>query len=76
MRMWDLLPPFLTVHRPLSGKQHIKISGWCSVTFIWDIFGQFRRNLGEIAIGLNSDFQLQYKLNEIMTTIILTFDIS
>ena len=64
MRMWDtsynlqLLP----VHS-LLGKQHIKISGWYCATFILDIFGQFRKYLGEDAIEQNSDFQLQYKLN-------------
>ena len=63
--MWDKSYDnhFLTVHGPLLGKQHIKISEWCSDTFILDIFGQFRRNLGENAIGQNSNFQLQHKLN-------------
>ena len=33
-------------------------------TFILDIFGQFGRNFKKNAIGQNSNFQLQYKLNE------------
>ena len=37
-----------------------------------DIFGQFGRNLGENAIRQNTDFQLQYKLNE--TEHILKFE--
>ena len=56
---------FLTVHCPFLGKQHIQVSGWCSATFILEICGQFGRNLRENAIGQNSDFQQQYKLNEI-----------
>ena len=36
----------------------------------------FSANLGENATGINSDFQLQYKLNETMANIFLTFEIS
>ena len=38
--MWDKSYDlhFLTMHSPLLGKQHIKISGWCSATFIFHFF--------------------------------------
>ena len=66
MRMWDksYYHYFLTEHCPLLGKQLIKISEWCSATFIMDIFGQFGKLFGENVIGQNSDLKLQYKLNE------------
>ena len=49
-------PNIFTVHCPLLGKQHhIKISGLLTHLFL-DIFGQFGRNLGDKAIGQNSNF--------------------
>ena len=59
MSMWDKSCDhhFLPVHSHLLGRQ-LGISGWCSATFILDIFGKFRRNLSQNAVGQNSDFQL------------------